>query len=455
VTTPEPPILDRTGVIVNGNRFEEWTNYDVTSDIFTPSNTWSMSCGAVSTDILKGLLPGRRISIYFGDGSEDNEHVVLDGWIEDFDDVTSKSAWSTDIGGRDLASDLIETTVPMGLSVKNRTFYDVAKEVCDHVGLNVICTNEANRVAIADKKKYKALMAEYKQDVQVYNDKIVDLMKPQSIASPSGAMVEITLSEGAAKSILAAGQGIKSPLRPPWVPGLFKTMAEAEPSDGESCWDYLARYASRLEVMMWMSASGVLILQRPRYDQEPMYLFVNSITNPVQNNCVTRRYGLHIAGIPTSLTRIGHVKTDGVRERVEIAFDSTRIIPSNADSVIVGTSDEQDSDVLQVASSFYRPRWNKDSESRNLDELGRRAWNALKASEMGFVAIEIEVRGHDQGGILYTPDTVARLVDEKLGIDGLYYVSKCNYRMGPKAGAAEGKTTTLSLTPLYAWSPLA
>lgn len=445
----DPPILDRTGVIVGGNRFEEWTDYDISSDIYTPSNDWSMRCGAVATDILKGMLPGREIAIYFGDGSDDNEHIVMDGWIESFVDRTSKTTWSTDISGRDKASDLTETTVPMGIEVKDRTFYDIAQDVCDHVGINVYCTNEANRIAIADKKKYKTLMAEYGQNQDTYNAKVADLMKPQSIATPSGGLVEIAQTEGAAKSILAAG-GIKPALKPPWVPGLFKTMDDAAPHDGESCWDFLARYASRLEVMMWMSASGVLVLQRPRYDQEPLYLFVNSITNPSLNNCVSRSYSLNIAGIPTSLTRVGRVKTNAERERVEATYESTRIVPTSGDSEIVGPSD-----VLGVSSSFSRPRWSTDSESRNADELYRRCYNSLIAAEMGFLSIEIEVQGHDQGGVLYTPDTVCRLIDEKLGLDGLYYVASCSYQMGVKAPQATGKVTTLKLQPLYSWSPLA
>jgi len=445
--TPEPPLLDSVGIYVGDKRFEEWTDYGIPVDIFTPSNQFSMRCGALQADVIKTILPGREVSIYFGDGSHDNEHIVITGWLEDFDDVTAKDTWSTDVSGRDRASDLLENSVPQDLVVKNRAMYDIAQDICSPLGLDVIIANDANRIAVADKKLYKKLMAGYEASMLPYNSNVAAIQKLLADT------FEVTDAKDKQFKQILAANGIKPPLKPPFIPGVFQNLRDAEPKDGESCWEFLARLAAKLEVWLWMAHDGTVVIQRPRYDQEPMYLFINSISEPFLNNVVNRRYSLSIAGKPTKLTRIGRVKTDGKRERTEIEYSSTRIVPSSSDAVIVGVAGQQDSDYLQVSESFSRERWMVDEDSSTADELARKAWYALKASEAGFLSIELVVKGHDQGGVLYTPDTVCRLVDEKLGLDGNYYIAACEYEMGVKAPETEGKQTRITLTPLYAWSP--
>jgi len=442
----EQPKLDRMGIIVDGRRFEEWSEGRVSADIFTPANSFSLRCGPMGLDIIQRVLPGRGISIYIGDGTDDT--ILLTGWTEGFMDSTSKRDWGTNVTGRDMASDLVENSVPEDLSVKGKSFYDIAQEVCDTVGISVICTNEANRLAVTQKKKFKKEMAKYGQSLDAYNAKVANTMKPW------GPELQYSMSEGAAKAALKKA-GVTQPMKPPLVKGIFNTNDEAEPQDGESCWDFLSRYCKALEVFMWMTAGGVLVCQRPRYDQDPQYVFLSRIDRPENNNVISRTVNIDIASIPTSYKRIGRYKGKGEkRERITAEYDATRVIPTSDDPIMATSQGEQDTDLVRVASAFSRARWEMDTEAVNLNDLGNRAWYALKAMEMGFMTIELTLDGWDQGGIPYAPDTVGRLVDEKLGLDGSYYIASCDYLLNDRQSGG-GRKTRATLTPLYVWSPAA
>ena len=433
----QPAVFDRMGVIVDGVRFEEWSEGQVSADIFTPANSFSLRCGPMGMDMIRRVLPGRSISIDVGDGTDDT--ILLTGWTERFTDTASKRTWGSTIAGRDLASDLIESTVPEDLSVKGKTFYEIADEVCSTVGITAICSNEANRLAVTQKKKYKKELAKYGLSVANYNAEIVQVMS---------AGLD---NEAAAKKQLALN-GVTKPLKPPLVSGIFDTLDEAQPQDGESCWDFLSRYCKALESFMWMTASGVLVIQRPRYDQDPQYVFINRISRPEQNN-FERTLDIDISSIPTTYKRIGRYKGKGEkRQRIEVEYESTRIVPTPDDPVLPTAQGTGDTDLINVASSFYRPRWEMDTDAENLNELGNRAWYALKAMEMGFMTIDITADGWDQGGIPYAPDTVCRIVDEKLDIDGSYYIASCEYLLSSRE-SGQGAKTRMKVTPLYMWSP--
>ena len=442
--TPEQPKLDRMGVIVDGRRFEEWSEGRVSADIFTPANTFSLMCGPMGLEILRSVLPGRSISIYIGDGNDDT--ILLTGWTEGFVDTTNKRAWNTNITGRDLGSDLLENAVPEDLDVRGKTFYEIATEVCDVVGIPVICTNEANRLSVTQKKKYKKELAKYGLDVAKYNTKFIQAMKQKTL---SGGVYYNTPEKLKAH---LKNFGFTTPMQPPFVEGIFNTNDEAQPQDGESCWDFLSRYCKALEVFMWMSAGGVLVIQRPRYDQDPQYVLINRISRPEQNN-FERTVSIDIASIPTSYKRIGRYKGKGdKRERLSVEYESTRVIPSSDTPTMPTGQGEQNTDLVRVDSAFCRAVWEMDTEAHNLNELGNRAWYALKAMEMGFMTIDATLDGWDQGGIPYAPDTVCRVIDEKLDLDGSYYIASCEYLLNDRASGG-GRKTRVTLTPLYMWSP--
>jgi prophage tail gpP-like protein len=439
---PGPPHLDRAGILINNKRFEEWTDYNIGADIFNPSDGFSLRCGPMDKALRELVLPGHEISIYIGDGTPDNEHIILNGWTESYQDMKSKQSVSIDIAGRDKASDLIENTVAQDFDARGLTFYDMAQAVCDPLGINVIVTNEANRLAVANRKKYKRQMAIYSEDVLKYNEEMVKMMK--EIEEPLYGTGAWNPRE---YELILEGSGVPKPLQPPLVSGIFRSVADAQPQDDESAWDFLMRYAARLEVHMWMTAAGVLVISRPRYDQDPSYLFINNTTDPTNNNVISRRFSLDIAGIPTRTNRTGRRIGKGEkRQRLETWVDSTVIVPTSADAIIPEGS-------IRVNEGFTRSKWGKDTEARDQDQLDRRTFYAQKAAETGFTVVEITVNGHDQDGVLYIPDTVARYVDEDLGLDDLYYVASCNYSLDSKRAGMTGQVTDIKLTPLGTWVP--
>jgi prophage tail gpP-like protein len=433
---PEGPKLDVVGVEVEGKRFEEWKDYDISSNLFTPEDRFSMRCGPIPNSIQKLILPGRRIRIYFSDGKPSGEVTVFKGWIEGFRDKGKKGEEVTDISGRDEARMLIENEVPPGTVVKGKSFYDIAVQLCSPFGISVMCTNEANRLAVADKARFKKLMAEYQQDVLVYNDTYKKL----------AAVHDETWTDAEARAEMAS-IGMPKPLRPPTVNGIFKTINDAEPQDGETIWQFLVRYVERLEVHMWMSAEGRLVLQRPNYDQDPLYVFIDDKKDPSRNNVLDRDYGLNISGMPTQITRTGRSKGQGEKkERLQSIVESTKLVPS-AEAL------EMPSTMLQVSEDFKAEKWILDTEARNQAELDKRNQYGMKAAETGFFSLTVVARGHDQGGRMFVPDTIARYKRDVLGIDGLFHISDCQYHTDEKGEYQEGPLTTMRLNLLHSWAP--
>jgi len=433
---PEGPKLRIAGVEVAGKRFEEWLDYDISANLYTPADTFSMRCGPVPSSLQKLILPAHRIRIYFTDGSPYGETTVFKGWIERFRERGKKGQTTTNIAGRDEACVLIENEVPPGTAVRGKQFIGIAEQLCAPHNIPVLCTNEANRLAIVNKKKFKQLMAQYQQDVLEYNSTYKTLYN----------IHDETWTDAEARAEMVS-IGMPKPLRPPTVTGIFKVLDEAEPQDSESIWNFLKRYVERLEVHMWMSAEGMLVLQRPNYDQEPSYLFVDDEKDPSNNNVLDRDFGLDVSGMPTQITRTGRSKGSGEKkERLQSIVQSTKLVPSS--EVL-----EMPSTMLQVAEDFRREKWILDTEARNQDELERRNLYGMKAAETGFFSLKIVARGHDQGGRMFVPDTVARYKRDALGIDGLFHISECQYNTDPKNDYQEGPVTVMKLNLLHSWVP--
>jgi len=433
---PEGPKLRIAGVEVAGKRFEEWLDYDIGANLYTPTDTFSMRCGPIPSSLQKLILPGRRIRVYFTDGGPYGEFTIFKGWIEKFRSRGKKGEESTNIAGRDEARMLIENDVPPGTAVKGKRFIDITEQLCAPYNIPVLCTNEASRLAIVDKKKYKQLMAQYQQSVLEYNATYKTLYN----------IHDETWTDAEARAEMAS-IGMPKPLRPPTVTGIFRTMDDAEPQDSESIWNFLKRYVERLEVHMWMSAEGMLVLQRPNYDQEPSYLFVDDEKDPSNNNVLDRDYGLDVAGMATQITRTGRSKGKGEKkERLQSIVQSTKLVPSS--EVL-----EMPSTMLQVAEDFKSEKWLQDTEAGNQDELDRRNTYGMKAAETGFLSLMVVVRGHDQGGRPFVPDTVARYKRDALGIDGLFHISECHYHTDQKNEYQEGPVTSMKLNLLHSWVP--
>ncbi len=440
---PEGPRLHVAGIYIDEKRFENWTDYSIISNIFNPSDSFSMRAGRVDAEIRDLLLPGKRIQIYFGDGSPDGDVIVHDGWVEGNSDTISKLTTddTINITGRDRASDLVENSVPRNLKVAGRNLLDIAKELCAPFGINVIATNEINRLAVADPVKKKKILSAWEGDVRRFNERMglfQDLWFKQ---------FKQDRTEESWKRYLAT-QAVPAPVRPPMMTGIYNGLKSAAPQDGESIWAFISRYASRQETFLFMSATGGdLIMQRPRYDQDPSYLFLNASRDPSNNNVVSRTRNINVAGMPTKITRTGRLKKVGEkRERMEAEVFSVKLLPESEAILVPAGS-------IVVADDFVREKWVTDTDARDQDELDRRNFYGMKSAETGFISLNVTVRGHDQGGRLYTPDTVARFVDEDLGLDELFYIPEVQYRLDQKSPDMEGPATSLTLKPLYSWVP--
>jgi prophage tail gpP-like protein len=438
--TPEGPRLLTPGVVIDGARFEEWTDLRIQSSVFSPPASFQMGTGPLSGKLMDALLPPRPITIYFGDGSTGGDVEILTGWLERNDDDYEKGAEYFQISGRDRVSDLIENSVPEDLAVKGRCLYDILTDIGDVLGLTILCTNEANRLAVVDRKKLKQLMAVWGASQLPYNSNVVAIQRLLV-----NTLESVDAKDRQFKSILATN-GIVPTLRPPRMTGIFKSLDEAEPKDGESCWDFVGRYAIRLEALLWGSADGNVIISRPQYDQEPSYTLLNLERDPLKNNVIRRSIPIDVSGMAMEQKRTGKtIKVGEKKERLQSLMQSSHLVSGATNDLTAG--------ILGVPAGFNRKRWGRDTEARNLDELDRRNYYDMLAADTGFMSIDVTVMGWDQGGRVYTPDTVCRYVEDRRGIDGLFYISDVEYTLGPKTGAMEGPRSRLSLRLLDSWSP--
>ncbi len=186
-------------------------------------------------------------------------------------------------------------------------------------------------------------------------------------------------------------------------------LEDLQPQTGDTVFGFLASIAEKLELACWMTADGKLCISRPTYTGEPQFaLYRGRPGSDIQpyNNIIG-------GGLRQDWSqRFSHYT--GVGQGTY----TTEILGYKVIKVSTFTVTVED---MEVSAKLYKPTrqsYNLPSKARMVDainkEIARRKFDSYE--------LKYTVDGHSQNGAIWQPDTLCRVVDEVMGVDGVFYV---------------------------------
>jgi len=206
----------------------------------------------------------------------------------------------------------------------------------------------------------------------------------------------------------------------------FGTLPRTQPEPGETCWDFLNRYAKNQGLMMWMSIDGALVISKPNYSQAPTFSLHHHLTAPrnLKNNILR---GDVIRGMAD---RYSHITVKAQRQAEdEISGEEAAGIEYTA------TDDEL------VDRGISRPLILTDYEITNIAQARRRAEHEVALRRAKGTRIQYKVPWHGTGQAVYGYDMTVDLDDELSGLNGTYYILGRKLR----GNKYEGTSTSITL----------
>lgn len=203
----------------------------------------------------------------------------------------------------------------------------------------------------------------------------------------------------------AESQHVYQPLDPLFI--------QTEP--GEKISDVLITYARRLNVLVNVSVDGVLQIFRPDYDQKSRYrveLYPAKTKNSKNSNVL----GAELVEKLDSTWN--EVRVYGERVKLSIEEEAQKRLDPNVGK-FAGRWPEKDSDTLpflhRAVLSDHDPTGKTLAKQRARWKYERGLFDAWTYT--------VTLRGHGQDGAWFESDTLASVIDDVIGIRGIYYVS--------------------------------
>lgn len=101
------PAKDRLRLQIAGRFHENWTSYDVDSDLLIPADAWRVTLGLPDSVLPPDVRAGAVVSVWIGDDQ------VMVGRVDDDDDEVGRHDSVFSLNGRDGAADLVDCAAPI------------------------------------------------------------------------------------------------------------------------------------------------------------------------------------------------------------------------------------------------------------------------------------------------------------------------------------------------------
>jgi prophage tail gpP-like protein len=210
----------------------------------------------------------------------------------------------------------------------------------------------------------------------------------------------------------------------PGTPDRYTTHARM----GEKCLEWLRKHLEKAGLMLWTDVNGDIVVSAPNVNQAPRYRFIRkrgearSVCNVLSHNFrndTTKRFSSVVVFGRGPGRKSGKGKIRGEFFDVEML---SLLEPRRR------TKSFRDVNVFDELQAINHAR-------NRLAEINRNAW------QLSYV-----IQGHTAptpsgGRAVITPDTIAQVEDDELGISGLFYVEAVEYSSPPT-------TTTVTLMRL-------
>lgn len=429
----------RWEIQIGERSFDRWTEAQLDADVLTPADGWavSLAMGEGRVPSLDGRIAEQLASIRAPERVRvlRDDVLLLSGILDGIGrEAGRQRGTSRTLEGRDAAAFLVDSSVPLGLTVERETlFVELVRTVVapweieittDATEARQLLTGMTRRQNAERLNRERAIdrgiardayAAETSRRVAAWQERYPDREVPVDLneagiipwATDEDALGLVNdLANARARRRYAAG------LSPRDVEQI--TVREARPRPGETCWTYLDRHARRLGLLMWMAPDGRLVIATPNY-ASPVNHYIDVDAGGALSVSSRRDFTGRFSKV------LVYGRTGG--------SDASR-------SRFKGTAADPD-------LPWPRLRIVHDAGIRSSDAADRRAKRESRVAAMRAATWVYEVAGHEQGGVLYAPDTMVHVLDADEGLDDALYC----YRRTFTASRDNGERTRLYLIP--------
>ncbi len=431
---------DIVSIDLGADTYEGWDSYDVAGDMLTPADSFSVSgwFGGAATErreLLRRINEsGGRLYLYVQrqreDGSPGPRARQMVGLIDkvdvegDRDDGAQITISGTDNGGL-----LTRASADPRLGVTDETtLVEMVVAVCEPFGLSVVTEAAPGRTLMTGARSARSRDQLVIDHARAYGVPAREMRRSfihrRSLERETRS-VPLDEASGAGSATRAAERARRGHASGQTGSDVERLrLPEAKPAIGETVWDFVDRHCRRFGVMPWIDAEGRLVISSPNYDQEPLYTL--------------RRYLDPSAAGGNNILRGGSHRDYGA-----LSSECTVYGRSHGADATRSPFRAREENPNQ---SFYRPLVLHDPTARSEEDARRRARRELARQNEAAFFLEYEVHSHGQGSLIWAQDTTVDVVDEEVGVEGIYYVVSRQLRCDRKHGAY----TKLRLVPLGA-----
>lgn len=431
-------------VEVNGRAIDTWTDYDLDSDLLTPTDGFRLTFAAGGEPArrreLKALLvKGSRVKIFAV--HEGARSLQLSGVLEEIQTTTTRESGTIfSVEGRDLACFLVDSSCKLGLQQIAATFAATVRNAVQEFGLEVVVDNSANRdlmtgraVRVPESLRNRERARVHGVDPSSYSRSMQRRAARQGIpldqatgdyavatSDAVGTSTDSARVTRAQARAATARRTASNGLSPGDVERL--RVDEARPQASETVWEYLDRHARRLGLLMWMTCDGKLVLSAPRYDQPPSARFVlrDESRDEDPNNVLSATVIENVSESYSVVKAFGRGRSDASLARP--AIGATVVDPD-------------------LPPDFHKTLIVRDKSIRSSNDAVRLANREMAKHKLKGLVVNVVVPNHGQNGLLYATDTIATVVNEPAGVDEDMYVVSRTFRRSRE----HGTTTELRL----------
>ncbi len=293
------------------------------------------------------------------------------------------------IQGRDSLAPLHDVSLLQEQTYKDDTYAQLVRKVLDSVGLKdapLVFSNRANRASIVG------------LDPQNYR------VKGTNAAAVPRDAETLQISDAT-----TAGGAVKK---------------HVQAQLGEKAYEFLKRHLDRAGLFLWASADGGFVLAEPFTGQPPIYrLHRSEGSSPEFSNIEDQNFNDNTVGRFSEI----HVYPRGETKR----GGRSKTVALVSDSEMIGWG-------------YNRPHVLRDVDAdsqKKAEFMGRR--RMAESRRQGW-KLSYTVRGHTTGSlvgqtVVWAPDTMVEVDDQKLGIEGNFWIEAVTFNGSPQA------TTVLDL----------
>lgn len=364
--------VHNVSVRVGSKVIERWTDYDVSCDMLTAADSFSLSIGDPARDEVFDLVaPDEEVQILLDDTA------ILSGLVDAREGTSSRGGGSViQVSGRDRAGRLVDESMEL-VSFVGMTLDALAKKVAGPWFESVTLSNAANRMLIRGR-----------------------------------------------------GAKIGKVAREPAIDRTPRAPRKVQP--GESRWNVLAHFLREGELLAWATADGkTLVVGLPNYDQAPSYHFFHAregSPRQVEANVIDFHVRDSVAERYSRVIAVG--SSPGDLENFGDRVSRHRGSASNGTGAYGIGADFKHRKVLLVSDDSIHNA--QEAQKRAAREMAER--DAAKHTIELQVGGHDQLVAGARRPTLYAFDTMARVESEKYGIDGLYLVTAVNFHHDRDSG---------------------